>query len=153
VLDDLGLVPALEWLCAQARTPTRLELVGPDHRLSSELELTLFRVVQEALTNVDKHAHATSAAVRLTFDPHGALEASHAGEPAVIVTITDDGRGFEPFVLEPDQKAVAPDFGTLAASGHLGLAGMRERVALSGGEMRLETAPGRGSRLTYWFPM
>ncbi len=153
VLDDLGLVPALEWLCAQARTQTRLELVGPDRRLSTELELTLFRVVQEALTNVDKHAQATTAAVRLTFDPDGTIIASHAGEAAVIVTITDDGRGFEPFVLEPDQKDIAPDFGTLAASGHLGLAGMRERVALSGGEMRLETAPQRGSRLTYWFPM
>jgi two-component system, NarL family, sensor histidine kinase UhpB len=153
VLDDLGLVPALEWLCAQARTPTRLELVGPDRRLSTELELTLFRVVQEALTNVDKHAQATTAAVRLTFDPDGTIIASRAGEAAVIVTITDDGRGFEPFVLEPDQKDTAPDFGTLAASGHLGLAGMRERVALSGGEMRLETAPSRGSRLTYWFPM
>lgn len=153
VLDDLGLVPALEWLCAQGRTPTRLELVGPDRRLSSELELTLFRVVQEALTNVDKHAGATTAAVRLTFDPDGTLEASHAGEPAVIVTITDDGRGFETTVLEPGVVAAAPDFGTLAASGHLGLAGMRERVALSGGEMRLETALDRGSRLTYWFPM
>lgn len=153
VLDDLGLVPALEWLCAQGRTPTRLELVGPDRRLSSELELTLFRVVQEALTNVDKHAQAITAAVRLTFDPDGALERAHAGEPAVIVTITDDGRGFETTALEPGHRDNAPDFGTLAASGHLGLAGMRERVALSGGEMRLETASGRGSRLSYWFPM
>ncbi len=152
VLDDLGLVPALEWLCAQGRTPTRLELVGPDRRLSSELELTLFRVVQEALTNVDKHAGATTAAVRLIFDPDGRIDTGHAGEAAVIVTITDDGHGFETAMLEPNQVA-SPDFGTLAASGHLGLAGMRERVALSGGEMKLESAPGKGSRLTYWFPM
>ena len=152
VLDDLGLVPALEWLCAQGRTPTRLELVGPDRRLSSELELTLFRVVQEALTNVDKHSGATTAAVRLIFDPDGRIDTSHEEEPAVIVTITDDGHGFETAMLEPNQVA-SPDFGTLAASGHLGLAGMRERVALSGGEMKLETAPGKGSKLTYWFPM
>jgi PAS domain S-box-containing protein len=150
VLDDLGLVPALEWLCAQARTSARLELVGPDRRLSNELELTLFRVVQEALTNIDKHAQATSAAVRLTFDPEGRLETTHPGQAAVIIAVSDDGIGFDVSTLD---TGATLDYTALAANGHLGLAGMRERISLSGGEMRLETAPGRGAKLTFWFPL
>jgi signal transduction histidine kinase len=112
--------------------------------------LTLFRVVQEALTNIDKHAQATSAAVRLTFDPEGRLEPTHPGHAAVIIAVSDDGVGFDVSTLD---TGATLDYTALAAKGHLGLAGMRERISLSGGEMRLETAPGRGAKLTFWFPL
>ena len=130
-LDDLGLLPALEWLCSQARTPARLELRGEDRRLPADLELTLYRVVQEALTNVDKHAHATSAAVSVNFS-----------ETMLEVSVTDDGAGFDG---DPDEN--------LLSAGHLGVAGMRERIALAGGEMRVESRAGLGTRLTFRFPL
>ncbi len=130
-LDDLGLLPALEWLCSQARTPARLEVSGEDRRLAADLELTLYRVVQEALTNVDKHAGAHSAAVRVSFEPQ-LLE----------VSVIDDGAGFE---SDPDEN--------LLPAGHLGVAGMRERVALAGGEMSVSSRAGAGTRLTFRFPL
>jgi two-component system, NarL family, sensor histidine kinase UhpB len=141
-LDDLGLLAALEWLCSQSRTSARLEVSGHEQRLKPDLELTLFRVVQEALTNVDKHAHASSAAIRVMFDAVGNLE----HPPGVLVSVTDDGAGFS---STPDADA----FTTLAAKGHLGLAGMRERIKLAGGEMKLESEVGLGTKLSFWFPM
>jgi two-component system, NarL family, sensor histidine kinase UhpB len=141
-LDDLGLLAALEWLCSQSRTSARLEVSGREQRLKPDLELTLFRVVQEALTNVDKHAKATSAAIRVKFDAIGNLE----HPPGVLVSVTDDGAGFS---STPDADA----FTTLAAKGHLGLAGMRERIKLAGGEMKLESENGLGTKLSFWFPI
>jgi two-component system, NarL family, sensor histidine kinase UhpB len=140
VLDDLGLIPALEWLCAQSRTPTRLEVAGRDSRLPSVLELTLFRVVQEALTNVDKHAMASSAAVRVEFGASN-LEPEMDGT-GVRVRITDDGQGFQ---IEPSES--------LALEGHLGLAGMRERVRLAGGQLRTHSSPGEGATVELWLPL
>ena len=131
-LDDLGLLPALEWLCGQSRTPARLEVRGEERRLEKDLELTLFRVVQEALTNVDKHANASSAAVAFAF-----LEA------ALEVSVTDDGAGF---TLDSDQN--------LLGAGHLGVAGMRERIALAGGEMIVRSsATDGGTRVTFAFAL
>ena len=130
VLDDLGLLPALEWLASQARTPTRLEVQGAERRLGSAAELTLFRAVQEALSNVDKHAQARSAAVRVVYQP---------GE--VEVSVSDDGRGLD--LSEAEQRAQA---------GHMGLTGLRERVALSGGALSLESAAGRGTQVRFVLP-
>ena len=140
VLDDLGLIPALEWLCAQSRTPTRLEVAGRESRLPSVLELTLFRVVQEALTNVDKHAMASSAAVRVEFGASN-LEPESEGT-GVRVRITDDGQGFQ---NEPSES--------LALEGHLGLAGMRERVRLAGGQLRTHSGLGEGATVELWLPL
>jgi two-component system sensor histidine kinase UhpB len=87
-LDDLGLVPALEWYTKQysARLPIRVSFraVGFDHRLPAYLEVALYRVVQEALTNVAKHADARSATVLL----------EHRSD-SVRAVVEDDGRGFE----------------------------------------------------------
>ncbi|HEX2863556.1 MAG TPA: ATP-binding protein, partial [Deinococcales bacterium] len=152
VLDDLGLLPALEWLASQARTPTRVEVRGPSGRAigrpSPDLELTIFRVVQEALTNVDKHAQASSAAVRVRFDPLG--EDPAHGVPGLTVSVQDDGRGFEEAPGE-DSSFSSRALAGLAAAGHLGLAGMRERVNLVGGELSVRSEPGLGSELTFWF--
>ncbi|GGB59471.1 GAF domain-containing protein [Deinococcus soli (ex Cha et al. 2016)] len=130
VLDDLGLLPALEWLATQAATPTRLEVSGQERRLDSATELTLFRLSQEALNNVDKHAGAASAAIRVAF------QAGH-----VQVAIRDDGQGFT-----PDQAQER------AQAGHLGLIGLRERVALTGGTLDVDSSPGAGTTLTFTLP-
>ncbi|MFB9992213.1 GAF domain-containing protein [Deinococcus oregonensis] len=130
VLDDLGLLPALEWLATQAVTDTRLEVAGQDRRLPPTIELTVFRLAQEALNNVDKHACALSAAIRVQYTPEG-----------VRVAITDDGQGFT-----PDQAQAR------AEAGHLGLIGLRERVALAGGELDVESVPGQGTTLVFTLP-
>ena len=130
VLDDLGLLPALEWLASQASTPTRLELQGTERRLPAATELTLFRMVQEGLGNTDRHARAASAAIRVVF-----------GEENITVTLIDDGVGFSP------EQARAQ-----AQAGHLGLTGMRERVLLAGGELSVKSEPGQGSELRFSLP-
>jgi signal transduction histidine kinase len=119
LLDDLGLLPALEALLDRRRDAgleIAAELVLPDpaagaDSLTPELETTIYRVVQEALTNVVKHAQATSARVFVGVTDH------HA-----VVEVQDDGKGFD---------------ATAQPSG-FGLAGMRERVYLAGGELRIE---------------
>ncbi|MBB6097182.1 PAS domain S-box-containing protein [Deinobacterium chartae] len=129
VLDDLGLLPALEWLASKALTPTRLEVSGAERRLSGDIELTLFRVVQEALTNIDKHAQANVAAIRVRFL-----------EDEVQVHVSDDGIGFVPENLT-----------ALASRGHLGLLGLRERVELAGGSLEVDSEPGRGTEMRFAF--
>jgi signal transduction histidine kinase len=119
-LDELGLVPAIEALLARVRTvegltiESVLDLADDRGRLAPELETTVYRLIQEALTNVAKHARADT--VRVVVRTAGSrLE----------VEISDDGRGFE-------RDAAVAGFG---------LAGMRERVELSGGELVIEPAP------------
>lgn len=129
VLDDLGLLPALEWLCQQASTPSRLEVSGNERRLSASVELNIFRLCQEALGNVDKHAEASSAAIRLSFEQN-----------SVQASIMDDGKGFSQQQAEAQAKA-----------GHLGLVGLRERVALLGGRLEVTSVEGEGARV--WFEL
>lgn len=127
MLDDLGLRPALEWQTklfqSQTGITVELELEMPAARLSSELETTVFRMVQEALTNVARHAGATAAVVTVTAD-----------DTALQVEISDRGRGFD--------AAAA-----LARHDSLGLAGLAERVRLAGGTFELYSQPGEGTRL------
>jgi signal transduction histidine kinase len=118
-LDELGLVPAIEALAERVSTvegltiDCALHLPHDDRRLGQELETTLYRFVQEALTNVAKHAHAEQ--VRVTIARAGAT---------LEVEVADDGRGF--------------DAGT--ATRGFGLAGIRERVTLSGGRLTITSA-------------
>ncbi|PTA67890.1 GAF domain-containing sensor histidine kinase [Deinococcus arcticus] len=130
VLDDLGLLPALEWLASSSATPTRLEVSGQDRRLHAATELTLFRLAQEALNNVDKHARASTAAIRVAFD------GAH-----VRLAITDDGQGFTPEQARDRAEA-----------GHLGLIGLRERVTLTGGTLEVHSSPGAGTTLVFTLP-
>ena len=97
-------------------------------RLPSLLETAVFRLTQEALTNVARHARVAEATVRLLVD-----------EESVTIQIEDRGAGFDP------QQA-------LAAAASTGLSGMRERAELLGGEFTLESAPGNGTRLTVALP-
>ena len=137
ILEDLGLAVALETLCEELSeempyTRIRCELVGSERRLPSEVELTVFRVVQEALTNVRKHASsATSVDVTLRFD-----------EEDVTAGVTDNGPGFH--VSEPNG---------LIREGHLGLAGMNERARLIGGVLSIVSTSGEGTTVTLRTPL
>ena len=129
-LDDFGLVPALERLVTtfaeQTGIETHLEARVRGARLPSEIETVLYRVVQEALTNIVKHARAEHVSVLL-----------HARPGKVAVVIEDDGRGFSPDVLSADG---------------IGLVGMRERVALVGGHLELETSEEGGTTIVVEVP-
>lgn len=133
MLDDLGLQPALEWQAklfqGQTGIQVELELSLPPERLSTELETAVFRMVQEALTNVARHSGATAAVVTLTAD-----------ESALQVEISDRGRGFD-----------APS--ALARRDSLGLAGLEERVRLAGGRFEIFSQSGHGTRLHAEFPL
>jgi signal transduction histidine kinase len=134
MLDDLGLPATIDWYLKGfgRRHGVRIELLhnGMEERLPPETEAAVYRIVQEALTNVAKHAQATTCRVflqRLTN--------------TVLVTIEDDGVGFRP--EEVNQPG---------ASRGIGLVGIRERVAQLRGELRLESGPGKGTRLTVEVP-
>ena len=130
-LDDFGLVPALERLVQTFSEATGISVdleagLGED-RLPAELETTLYRITQEALTNVVKHAEAQSVSVLLV-----------RREGSVTTVIEDDGRGFDPTSTREDG---------------LGLLGMRERVALHDGRLQLEASPGAGTTLVVEMPL
>ena len=130
-LDDFGLAPALERLVEKFREQTGVrvdfETSLGDQRVPSEIETTIYRIVQEALSNVVKHASAGRVSILLAMR-NGSIAA----------VIEDDGRGFDPT--------------TLGAEG-LGLVGMRERVELLGGRLRIESASGGGSTLVAEVPL
>jgi len=136
LLDDLGLLPALRSLATEfaQRSGLAVELdapasVGP---LSKDAELALFRALQEALANVARHAEAS--AVRIGFrEAGGALE----------LTIQDDGRGLP--------SGITP--ATIERPGHMGIAGMRERIGALGGVVTVEARPGSGVLLRVRLPL
>jgi signal transduction histidine kinase len=108
------------------------DVEGHPRRLSPEAELAVFRIVQEALNNVGRHAKATKAFVRLRYE-----------QDKVVTQIQDDGEGFDP----PERV------GELATQGHYGLLGMHERAQLVGAQLGLESAPGRGTLVTVELPV
>ena len=130
-LDDFGLVTALERLAEtfteQTGVNVDVEAALGEQRLAGETETALYRIVQEALTNVIKHAQATTVSVVLT----------KKGENVVAV-IEDDGRGFDPSQSQEDG---------------LGLLGMRERIALLRGRVSVESSEGRGTTVAVEVPL
>ncbi len=135
-LDDLGLVPALRWFITQyqARHPELQVHMTADRglaRLPAQYETVLFRVTQEALANVARHAHASQ--VRLTLSQDNGC---------VRLEVSDNGIGFDP--TAPPRHA--PGSG-------LGLVGVRERVALVGGRCTVDSAPGQGTRIVVELPL
>ncbi|MBE3074154.1 MAG: PAS domain-containing protein [Actinobacteria bacterium] len=132
VLDDFGAVAALRQLVAEVRArhgiSIRLRVSGDQVRLSAQSELTVYRVAQEALSNVVRHAQATRTRVDL-----------HFGEQ-VVLTVTDDGRGI------PASSTKS------ASSGGLGLIGMRERVNLVGGSLEVCTHAPHGTMVRATLP-
>jgi len=132
VLDDLGLCAALEGLCEELHDlapgiQMRYFHEGAERRLAPEAELAFYRIVQEALTNVRRHAsQATQVEVRLSFCPE-----------QVTARVTDNGPGF-----------VVPGPQALMRAGHLGLMGMLERARLIGAQLSIQSAQGQGMTIT-----
>jgi signal transduction histidine kinase len=130
LLDDLGLVHAADWLVGDlgARTgiDTQLHTSGEPRRLDQKDELTLFRIVQEALRNVERHAEASKVEVRI-----------HFGED-VRATVADDGRGFDTSKALHDRRS----------STGLGLLGMRERAKLAGASLSIGSEASTGTSVT-----
>lgn len=136
ILDDLGLLPALEWLTSDTSQyfgiNIKIRVVGSAHRFAPEVELVLFRIVQEALRNVCKHSGASKAKVTLEF-----------GEENTVVSVRDNGKGFE-------FKKRTRD---LDSSDKLGLVGMQERARLLGGSLDIESEMGKGTNIVVTVPL
>ncbi len=136
LLDDLGLVPALRWYAKHYRdslpTEVSVEVGGERRRLPSDIEIVLFRIAQEALSNVARHAVAEHATIRLDYAPDW-----------VLLTAEDDGKGFEP------EQVLGPE----ATRRGWGLVGIHERVTLAGGSFDLQSQPGVGTTLTVRIPL
>jgi signal transduction histidine kinase len=135
ILDDLGLVPALTWYAARHLEPigisVRFEAEGLPERLPTAIETALFRIAQEALSNVARHARAENVLVQIEVE--GGL---------LRLEVEDDGAGFVP-------AEVAPGDGGRG----LGLMGMRERAELLGGTLLVDSAPGEGTHLVLTVPL
>jgi len=136
VLDDLGLIPALrgiaEQTAARSGFSVHFEPAIPDTRLPSDVETACFRVVQEALTNITRHARATRVDIDLFHD----------GE-ALMLGIHDDGCGFDVGAVR--ERA--------SAGNSIGLLGMKERATLLGGQLDIESVPGMGSTVRMRCPL
>jgi len=136
MLDDLGLVSTLRWEAGEIgkRTGMKTDLivVGDERRFSAEAELLTFRIVQEALRNIEKHAQASKAEVEIKFD-----------EGKTTVSVIDNGKGFD----------LEGGLAELPRAGKLGLAGMEERVRLLEGNMKIESKPGKGTRVMIELPV
>jgi signal transduction histidine kinase len=136
-LDDLGLAAALHWYVQEfeKRYALHADLVveGERFRLPSEYGTVLFRIAQEALTNIAKHAHASQINVKLQFQP-----------TRIDLSIEDNGRGFDP------AKILWDDGGQYTG---WGLLGIQERALLLGGQCNLDSAPGQGTRVQVSVPL
>ena len=136
ILDDLGLEPALRWLARtyqdDHKLAVTLDLDQPFPEVDGDLSTLIFRVTQESLSNIAKHAGAANVEVSL-----------RRRSIYLALTIRDDGTGCDP------QAAFA-----VSSQGHSsGLGGMRDRVRLFGGTLRLDSKPGEGAKVSAQFPM
>ena len=129
-LEDLGLLAALEMLTREVTQVTGIEvefnISGPEQRLAPKVELALYRIVQEALSNVARHARASRASVNISFKPED-----------ILLEVVDNGQGFE----VPRSPA------EFAPSGHYGLLGLFERAELIEADLRIESKIGQGTRV------
>ncbi len=133
LLDEYGLVPAVQWYADSRLSPqgvaVKVKARGTPRPLSPHVQVSVYRVLQEAINNIAQHAQAQRATI--AFDWRA---------DALQVVVEDDGRGFE-----AAEVAQTP-------SQHFGLLGMRERIHLVGGSFRIESAPGQGTRIEIQVP-
>ncbi|HEU0296379.1 MAG TPA: PAS domain S-box protein [Anaerolineales bacterium] len=136
LLDDLGLLPALQWYLNRYSQRTGIEVATDfedlESRLPDEVETTLYRVIQEALTNIARHAQAGKVLI--------SLDRSAA---AVTASIQDNGRGFD----------VDGAQGPAASPGSMGLLGIRDRVSTLGGQVYIRSGTGQGTRIQIELPL
>ncbi|MCP4539568.1 MAG: sensor histidine kinase [Chloroflexi bacterium] len=135
MLDDLGVVPTLrryvDNFSDNSGVSTHMMLTGKERRLESYKEVTIFRLVQELLNNAVDHAHATNVQINLDV-----------GDDRVYVSVEDNGSGFE-----------LSDTLTSTDANKLGLATMRERVEMLGGQLYFDSGLGRGTKVSFEFPV
>lgn len=135
-LEDLGLVASLEMLVREMEQPAKLQIAfssrGSERRLDPQIEMSLYRMVQESLNNVIHHARAQHAWVDLDY-----------GEHEMTVQIRDDGAGF----LVPENPAEFPE------KGHFGLLGLQERAELINADLSISSIPGKGTTVTVRLPI
>ncbi|CCO07033.1 sensor histidine kinase [Desulforamulus hydrothermalis] len=136
VLDDLGLVPAIKRYLEDYKTQNNMQvefvLMGKEQRFDTSLEVAAFRIIQEALTNVKKHAHARHVVIKMELIPK-----------RINVYIKDDGCGFCMETQKPRRDG----------SGGYGLLGMKERIQLLKGGLTISSAPGKGTEVNFWLPL
>lgn len=132
-LDDLGLVPTLRKYMEEYEKRYHLAadftIFGKEHRLASSQEVAIFRLIQEALHNIGKHAQAKRAQVKLEFQAQ-----------ALSVIVQDDGIGFEQDLEQTEFE-------------HFGMMGMKERIQLLGGKLEIQSAKGRGTKVWFNIPL
>jgi two-component system, NarL family, sensor histidine kinase DegS len=130
ILDDLSLVPAIRWLIdrmnQEGEPSIQLSVSGTERKMRPEIDVTIFRIIQEALNNARKHAQANSIRVTLEFTPE-----------LCKIAVQDDGKGF----LLPQR------IGLLVTEGKLGLLGMQQRAQFLGGVFDIKSEPGLGTAL------
>jgi len=157
MLDQLGLIPALRWLAETRLEPRGIRVnvstnANPDllssesehQRLSPEIETALYRVVQEAINNIARHAAARNVEIELLLN-----------DDLAAVNITDDGIGFDltELSMETIEDFDSEDFQFSENTRGLGLLGMQERIELLGGDLKIETAPGSGTQIYICVPI
>jgi signal transduction histidine kinase len=134
-LEDLGLVAALEMLSIEASQAGGVSIhfqhQGAERRLPGDVELALYRIAQEALSNVARHSGSTQANIMIQYDRDG-----------IRLSIIDNGRGFE----MPKSPA------EFAPAGHFGLLGLHERAELVGAKLQIRSAPGEGTQVIVRLP-
>ena len=136
MLEGAGVDGTLRWLAEQHSRQGKLRVAvrvaGTLAEIPNEVAITCFRIAQEALTNVERHAHAEKVSIRLDRQADG-----------LRVTIEDDGIGFD--VASTRERA--------AAGGRLGFIGMRERAEILGGRLEIDSSPQGGTRVSVWLPL
>jgi len=134
--DGRILIPSLEWLCSEtgkeSGIDTKFQVVGSERRFSAEVELMLFRIIQEVLRNMVRHSSASQTQVTVTFN-----------ERTTRVTVEDNGKGFAPL----------KNLGDLSRLGKLGLTGMQERARLLGGSLKVESELDKGTKVSIEVPL
>ena len=134
-LEDLGLVPALEMLAGEIDEPAlsvKFHCAGDVQRQDPQVELALYRMAQEALSNVSRHAGATQAQLSIVFT-----------EEALVLEVEDNGQGF----VVPDSPAA------FAPAGHFGLLGLHERAEMIGARLLIHSGAGEGTRVSIRLPL
>jgi len=135
ILDNLGLVPAVRWLtekvAGESEIKTKLSVDGGIRKLSPETELIIFRIIQEALNNVQRHSNATEARLKLLYDPQ-----------IFKIVIEDNGVGFH----------LGRKSSSIAKKTRLGIMGMKQRVQSLGGDFEINSNPGKGTCISINIP-
>jgi len=132
ILDDLGLIPAIEWLCEQARERTGIEFdvisVKEEYNIDDTVTITVFRIIQEAIHNILKHARAAHVSINIGY-----------ADGDLLLQVSDDGVGFDPDAVREKKS--------------YGIIGMKERVLALGGTVHYYSKPGEGTRLDIQIPV